>query len=104
MGFPFGFGLLWPRCTSWPSGALIAVGVVADTYACQPAETNDARPQGSCAVGFVQVNPTVVVFTADIPDASAMTAVFLIGFISSFGGPEAVALITRAVIRIVKSL
>lgn len=80
------------------------MAVVAETYACQPAEPNDVRPQGRCTVGSVEVNPTVVVFTADIPDASAMTAVFLIGFISSFGGPEAVALITRAVIRIIKSL
>jgi hypothetical protein len=46
----------------------------------------------------------VVVFNADIPDASAMTAVFVIGFVANFGGPEAIALITRAVIRIIKSL
>lgn len=77
---------------------------MAETYACQPIEPNDARPQGSCAVGFVQVNPTVVVFNADIPDTSALTAVFLIGFVTNFGGPEAIALITRAVIRIVKGL
>lgn len=77
---------------------------MADAYACQPAVPNDVRPQGSCAVGFVQVNPTVVVFSADIPDASALTAVFLIGFVTNFGGPEAVALITRAIVRLVKGL
>lgn len=77
---------------------------MADAYACQPALQNDVRPQGSCAAGFVQVNPTVVVFSADIPDASALTAVFLIGFLTNFGGPEVIAMLTRAAVRLVKGL
>jgi hypothetical protein len=77
---------------------------VANTYACEPAQANDTRPQGDCAAGYVSVNPTVVVFSADVPDVSALTAVFLAAFCLSFLGPHAVALFTGAALRIVKSL
>jgi hypothetical protein len=39
-----------------------------------------------------------------VPDASALTAVFLAAFCLSFLGPHAVALFTGAALRIVKSL
>lgn len=77
---------------------------VADAYACQAPLPNDVRPQGNCSAGFVQVNPTLVVFSADVPDPGAMTAVFVMGFVASFGGPEVVAMLIRSITRLVKQL
>lgn len=76
---------------------------MADAYACQVAVPNEVRPQGNCSAGFVQVNPTVVVFSADVPDAAALTGVFLLGFCMAFGGPQLAAYIVRAFVRLIHS-
>lgn len=80
------------------------VSSVADSYACSPAVQNDARPVGRCSVGMVETNPTLVVFQTEIPDASALVAVFTLGFFVNFGGAPVIAHTIRQTVRLIKKL
>ena len=77
---------------------------MANAYACVEPVANDVRVQGQCSVGMVETNPTLVVFSTDIPDASALVGVFLLGFAVNCGGPQVTAYIINRVLKLIYKL